>query len=678
MTYGLYDSNSNIRVTPVSGSALTGLHAADGSINIILDDGANKGIIHPCGAMRVNSSAGTTYYDPSGAVYLNQLLGGHNSVFPTTVNGVKPVFYAEVLNNKYYFNNVTYTGTTGTENVPFSAWLAAASGLFLRGSAKYSVNASKVLVARTNDFPCFNYDFNTGAYLGLSIEGARTNDVLWNRDLTNAAWVASGVTVAKDQIGVDGVASSACSLTATAPNGTVTQAITAASNTRIQSIYIRRLVGSGNVSMSMDGGATFTLVDIVSLWERASIPVQTVTNPSVVIQLATSGDKIAIDLVQNEVGTFVSSPILTTTASATRAEDLLRMGSPGVAATTAATWLVGIAPVDPLVPTASTTLYNTTDATGQNRFVQLVRNQSGSNNINLAQFVGNSQTTNLNDNSNYVFASPAKFAISTTVSLTALSVNGQTAISINPGSEPAVGNLTATDVGRYSPDGSAHAYDHYQYLGYWNVAAVPATLQTMSVVNGFNPDRSRSLVSQGDSLANASGVSVPANSWLVIAGGTRPTFNNGVNGATSTQIKNIVLADSNYNNWLNIYWVGHNNITPNATVISDINAMIAHQTTTGGKFLVISPLQNSGNGTGSSTYLNTITLRSTMASTYGANYLDIASVLLANGNGSGTDNTAISNGYTPPSLQSDNIHLNDAGYAVVGAAVRAALAAKGW
>src|SRR5947207_15091579 len=48
----------------------------------------------------------------------------------------------------------------------------------------------------------------------LLLEAAATNVVLWNRDVTNAAWVKVSVTPALDQVGLDGVANTASSLLA--------------------------------------------------------------------------------------------------------------------------------------------------------------------------------------------------------------------------------------------------------------------------------------------------------------------------------------------------------------------------------------------------------------------------------------------------------------------------------
>lgn len=140
-------------------------------------------------------------------------------------------------------------------------------------------------------------------------------------------WVATNMTAAQDQVGLDGVANSASSLTATATNATIAQAITLASASRAQSVWIKRLAGSGAVSMSMDGGSTYTALTLTTRWAQLSIPLQTLANPTVQFKLATSGDAVAVDVVQNEAGVngVATSPILTTTAAVARSADAITM-----------------------------------------------------------------------------------------------------------------------------------------------------------------------------------------------------------------------------------------------------------------------------------------------------------------------------------------------------------------
>jgi hypothetical protein len=164
--------------------------------------------------------------------------------------------------------------------------------------------------------------------LGLLIEEARTNVVLWNRDLTNAAWtLGATMTRAKDQIGIDGVANSASSITGglVSATNTILQAVVLGSSARFQSAYVKRLVGTGVVNMTTDGGTTWTAITVTSTYTRVTIPTQTLANPSVGFQIMTSTDSIAVDFVQNENGVVVTSPIFTTTAAVTRAADVAQL-----------------------------------------------------------------------------------------------------------------------------------------------------------------------------------------------------------------------------------------------------------------------------------------------------------------------------------------------------------------
>jgi hypothetical protein len=159
---------------------------------------------------------------------------------------------------------------------------------------------------------------------GILIEEQRTNRILWCRDATQAQWVKTDVTAAKDQTGVDGVANAASSLTATADNGTCIQTITLASGGRAGSVYLKRITGTGNVQFSMDG-TNWSTVDLSDTeWRRVNI-IATVTNPTIGIRLATNGDAVAMDFAQVEDGTFITTPIFTTTATVTRSADYLRV-----------------------------------------------------------------------------------------------------------------------------------------------------------------------------------------------------------------------------------------------------------------------------------------------------------------------------------------------------------------
>jgi hypothetical protein len=159
---------------------------------------------------------------------------------------------------------------------------------------------------------------------GLLIEEARTNRLLWCRDATQANWTKTDITAAKDATGIDGVANAASSLTATADGGTCIQTITLASGSRTGSVYLKRITGTGAVQVSLDG-STWSTVDLsADEWRRIALS-GTVTNPVVGIRLAVSGDAVAMDFGQVEDGAFATTPVLTTTATATRSADFATM-----------------------------------------------------------------------------------------------------------------------------------------------------------------------------------------------------------------------------------------------------------------------------------------------------------------------------------------------------------------
>jgi hypothetical protein len=155
---------------------------------------------------------------------------------------------------------------------------------------------------------------------GILIEEARTNRLLWNRDATQTQWVKTNITATKDQTGIDGVANAASSLTATDDNGTCIQTITLAAGNRTGSVYLKRLTGTGLIQVTLDG-STYSTVELSDTeWYRIVLS-GGVTNPTVGIKIAVDGDAVAMDYGQVEDGLFVTTPILTTTATATRAID---------------------------------------------------------------------------------------------------------------------------------------------------------------------------------------------------------------------------------------------------------------------------------------------------------------------------------------------------------------------
>lgn len=191
---------------------------------------------------------------------------------------------------------------------------------FSRSSAAYYVGADGLLASAASDVPRFTYE-PTPKYLH---EEQITNLCLWSNDLTNAAWTATNATVAMTATGPDGASNSASIVIAAGANATVLQAITSASASRVVSCYIKRRTGSGTIQLTQDNGSTWTTVSVSSSWAQVTVPVATLTNPTVGIRVVTIGDAVDVWCVQSEATSSVpapTSPIPTTTASVTRAYD---------------------------------------------------------------------------------------------------------------------------------------------------------------------------------------------------------------------------------------------------------------------------------------------------------------------------------------------------------------------
>jgi hypothetical protein len=165
---------------------------------------------------------------------------------------------------------------------------------------------------------------------GYFAEPSRTNNCLWNRDLTKVAWTNTNITAAKTATGIDNVSNSATRLTAAATDATITQLLTAATGTRTLSAYIKRISGSGTISLTRNGGTNWTDITsslVTGSWVLVQMTSDVGANPTVGIKMGTSGDVIDVDCMQDENGAWATSPILTTTAAVTRNGDVLSYAS---------------------------------------------------------------------------------------------------------------------------------------------------------------------------------------------------------------------------------------------------------------------------------------------------------------------------------------------------------------
>lgn len=182
------------------------------------------------------------------------------------------------------------------------------------------------LQVATTDEARFPYVLENGLWRskGILSEEARTWRLLHNRDWTDAVYdTVTNITAVKDATGRDGVANSASSLTATAGNGVIGQSVTLASAERTSSIDVKRVIGSGDIDFSDDGGSNWaTLTGLSSsVWTAHQIT-RTQANPDIRIRIVTSGDKINVDFGGLEEGAFRTSVVEVGATAVVRAADV--------------------------------------------------------------------------------------------------------------------------------------------------------------------------------------------------------------------------------------------------------------------------------------------------------------------------------------------------------------------
>lgn len=139
------------------------------------------------------------------------------------------------------------------------------------------------------------------------------------------------------ETGIDGIQNTCSTLSAVSDGGAIYQNYVAAAAGKTFSVYVKRKTGTGTVSLTRDGGSSWTDVtnQITSdKFTRVAIRFTSVTDPTCGIKLGSAGDEIIVDCAQDETSESETSPIITTTATVSRNVDLLNYSSVNVHATT--------------------------------------------------------------------------------------------------------------------------------------------------------------------------------------------------------------------------------------------------------------------------------------------------------------------------------------------------------
>lgn len=241
---------------------------------------------------------------------------------------------------------------------------------------------------------------------------------------------------------------------------------------------------------------------------------------------------------------------------------------------------------------------------------------------------------------------------------------------VDAGYQPCIGG---------SADGASFFTGSIAHVGFFDYALDAATKN--SIVNQLgtlNPSGFGGLTAQwGDSLTT------PAVGAAVSTYGPRDQQGGGYAGKSSIYIRAQMLADVKWNQRIVILWQGRNNYrdTPN-TILDDLAAQVAY--VVGGKFLVLSIL-NSGPSSepdeilGGANYNKVIALNNQIQAAYPNNYLDVRKMLVNAYNPAvPQDVIDFANDRPPSSLRSDDLHLNTAGYSLVGKWIAEFIRSKGW
>lgn len=344
--------------------------APDGSqayrLQLALNGGttfADKATIYRSGGVGLNRTATVSFYAKTndGSTVNFRIAWGGNS---TTVVSIGPNWARFYLIGSSTSDNTIYLGLRGAQTPACSDAVDISIGqVMLEDSTGRTDQTPSEFVsvgvlsapwhgAGADGVKYFttNKDGSTiadSALQGVIIEPtAITNSLLYSRDLTNAAWVATNITAALTQTGIDNQTNACSLITSSAANATILQTITTAAVAASSGFYVKRKTGTGAIYITRDGGTNWTDITNAinaSTFSLVKIENTSVLNPQVGFKIATSGDAIIVDGGMNHSGTQLSKyPIFTTSTPTTRNADVLTYQTSGNFSDTAGTILATV------------------------------------------------------------------------------------------------------------------------------------------------------------------------------------------------------------------------------------------------------------------------------------------------------------------------------------------------
>ena len=231
-----------------------------------------------------------------------------NSINTTAVNGLTLTIAHPMLED-----------STGRADKTPSEYVAGNNGAGANGVKYYATYKDGTPIPEAN-------------LLGARLNpNAITNNLLYCRDVTNAAWVKTNVTATLNQTGIDNQANACSLIEFTADGGTVLQTITAAAAAGCSGFYVKRHTGSGTIEFTRDNVNWTDVTSQINASDFSLVKIEntSVTNPVIGFR-GQNGNKIIVDAGINHLGTQISeTPIITTSAAVTVNADVLTAPTSG-------------------------------------------------------------------------------------------------------------------------------------------------------------------------------------------------------------------------------------------------------------------------------------------------------------------------------------------------------------
>lgn len=261
-----------------------------------------------------------------------------------------------------FINNPNAAAETQSSNAQSTKWFAPDSDGVLQ---EYAANTIAV-----------THDISTGTPRGVLIEPDSENLVpVGNyRDVTQSDWTKSaGMSVARDAVGIDGAANTACTLSNTSGSNRFVRHDGndgVASESRTGSIYVKRGSGVGSVRFSSNGGSnTVNIESLLSTdaWTRVE-DTRTTVNPRITVFVDVQGDSVVVDWAQLEAGGIVTSPM---EGGSTRVQNVIKITDAGIIAEINGGAVTLGVEYEPIVTTSTNAVIAALDRTSLTNFVAL-------------------------------------------------------------------------------------------------------------------------------------------------------------------------------------------------------------------------------------------------------------------------------------------------------------------